>query len=67
MSGDAVILIENGVYSLSEHSAFDSAIPVYAVEADVLARGVQPGEAIGLVDYIGFVQLCTDYDKVVTW
>jgi len=61
-AGDAVILIENGVYTLAKHS-----VPVFAVEADVLARGVRLDETIKLVDYAHFVKLCTEYDKVVTW
>jgi len=72
MVGDAVILIENGVYAFAEYFVTEGSISqysasVFAVEADVLARGVPPGDAIKLIDYTGFVQLCTEYDKVVTW
>lgn len=71
-AGDAIILIENGVYNVSEYStserlSTEDSVPVFAVEADVFARGMKADENIELVDYTGFVQLCTLYDKVVTW
>ncbi|MFT7244373.1 MAG: sulfur relay protein TusB/DsrH [Candidatus Azotimanducaceae bacterium] len=71
-AGDAVILIENGGYTISEYItseylSSEDCVPVFAVEADVLARGITADEKIELVDYVGFVQLCTLYDKVVTW
>lgn len=72
MAGDALILIENGVYAISKYStseylSAEDRAPVFAVEADVLARGMSTDENIELVDYAGFVRLCTLYDKVVTW
>jgi tRNA 2-thiouridine synthesizing protein B len=44
--------------------------PVYALEADLQARGVNTDsmiDGISLVDYDGFVKLTTEYDKVQSW
>jgi len=75
--GAAILLIEDGVYALMKnastaaqlHSALKK-YKIYALEPDMKARGVSPENAIegvSLVDYDGFVQLTTEYDKLQSW
>ncbi|MET4694320.1 sulfurtransferase complex subunit TusB [Endozoicomonas lisbonensis] len=71
--GDAILLIEDAVYALFEASdvlrevILD--IPVYVLEADVLARGVSNRDDLNItaVDYDGFVELTEAHDKVLGW
>lgn len=71
--GDSVLLIEDGVYALFEAGDILAevirAVPVYVLEADVMARGVTNRDEleIELVDYPGFVQLTEAQDKVISW
>ena len=57
---DSVVLIENGIYLKLERKT-------YVVKADLEARGVQPETHQTLIDYDGFVELCCQHDKVITW
>lgn len=75
-SGSVVLLIEDGVYgALKGTTVSDKVqeamknITVYALEADLKARGVADKvmEGIKLVDYSGFVDLAVENDKVQAW
>ncbi len=57
---DAVIQIEDGVYPTLDR-------PTYVLKADLEARGLEPRANQIVVDYEGFVQLCVDCTKVITW
>jgi len=59
---DGLILIEDGVYHVPQ-----TILPVFALSADMSARGVKPHSIVKLVNYADFVGLCEQYDKVVTW
>lgn len=69
----AVLLIEDGVYAAVKDAANvpDTLFQhrVYALEADVKARGLGAKLApqIELVDYAGFVALATQYDCIQSW
>ena len=73
----ALLLIEDGVYAAcasgnSAHLIRDAAqkIQVYALDADLQARGIaRTGilERVQVVDYRGFVALACEYDKVLAW
>ena len=71
--GDAILLIEDAVYALFEASDVLTEvildIPVYVLEADVLARGVSNRDDLNItaVDYDGFVELTEAHDKVLGW
>ncbi len=70
--GDGVLLIEDGVYLLqSEHKTLKEvtdSVSCYYLETDASARGIQPKElSIAPASYETFVQLTTQYDKVVSW
>lgn len=75
-SGAGILLIEDGIYAAQasgSHSAqLDAALEkhsIYALQADIEARGMNdklnPG--VKLVDYDGFVNLTTEFDKVQSW
>ena len=65
---DALLLIEDGVV-LSEKSHFEHCgHPVFALQHDLHLRGLSPSHnKIEIVDDAGFVELCTKYDKTVSW
>lgn len=75
--GDAVILIEDGVYAaLSRTAASDriaarmNEVSFYALGPDLLARGVANGslaEGVKVVDYDGFVDLVAEYEIAQAW
>lgn len=69
--GDVILLIEDGVYAALAHTetARSLAGTASALLADVQARGLTDrlGEAIGIVDDAGFVELCIRCDRVMSW
>ena len=76
VDGAAVLLIEDGVYGALNGSkvadkvkAAMGKVTVYALSADVKARGVADKviDGIKLVDYAGFVDLTVENDKVQSW
>ncbi|MEH6566275.1 MAG: sulfurtransferase complex subunit TusB [Halopseudomonas sp.] len=72
-----LLLLEDGVYSLLPRTTALSALQLlpasvrlYALEADVVARGLPMDDVpkrVKLIDYPTFVRLCTEYDKVLSW
>lgn len=76
-AGSAILLIEDGIYAARKNSAAADKMqqalashPVYALEADLQARGVNTDsmiDGISLVDYDGFVKLTTEYDNLQSW
>ena len=71
-NADAIILIEDGVYLAQEalfeqFAGYDNAI--YALDPDIQARGLQErlSDKVKPVDDNGFVTLCCEHDKTVSW
>lgn len=72
---DALLLLEDGVYVATAASRdkladlIDAGIPVYAIKIDVDARGLADRlvEGVQMIDYAGFVDLCTNYKVVKSW
>lgn len=69
---DAVLLSGEAVYALLSagepwRRLQSSGLPVYALEEDVLARGLEAGPGVTMVDYPAFVRLTLTYDKVNSW
>lgn len=74
--GDAVLLIEDGIYgALAASSVADTVreaatdVAIFALEGDVKARGIG-GKLMGEVEtvgYDGFVDLVVDYDRTQAW
>jgi tRNA 2-thiouridine synthesizing protein B len=71
--GDALLLLEDGVYcalnSLETPLQLPDDVSCFALEADVAARGLS-GRLLAnvtLVDDAGFVQLCCDHARSISW
>jgi len=71
---DSILLMEDATYfALEAHVAvFDSlpkSVELYALSPDIEARGLssKTPSIITLVDDKGFVQLCCDNSKTVSW
>ena len=76
LEGSAVLLYEDGVYAAlkgtaaAEKIAAASGVKMYVLGGDFKARGLSEDrlvDGIEIVDYAGFVDLATEYDKVVSW
>jgi tRNA 2-thiouridine synthesizing protein B len=72
--GDPILLYEDGVYAASSGTKIESLMinvikehPVYALQADLKARGINNViHGIEIVDYAGFVDLVEQH-KVNSW
>ena len=73
-AGSPILLYEDGVYAAVRGAASESLIqqalkehPVYALQADLEARGLKRLiEGVQVIDYIGFVRLVEQHN-VVPW
>jgi sulfur relay protein TusB/DsrH len=68
-SNDLVLLIEDGVYALLANDLNLASAHVYALDVDITTRGLSSriDEAIKLVSYQEFVQLCCDANSISNW
>lgn len=75
-TGSAVLLIEDGVYGATKGSSVETKIQgamagvkVYALDADLQARGVADRvlEGVTVVDYGGFVDLVAEHENLQSW
>lgn len=77
-TGDSLLLIENGVYNLTDTNALTAikgaGLTLYCLQADVLARGLKHYEQSGVttvdatvIDDSGFVELTCSHQKVISW
>ena len=72
-----LLLIEDAVYALLPRTSavnamqlLPASIRLFALESDVLARDLAIDDLpqrVSLIDYPGMVELCTRYDKVLSW
>lgn len=62
--GDALLLIEDGVYALGTEIA---AKTIYCLEVDAQARGLQIPENVEAIDDARWVELCTQHKPIVSW
>jgi sulfur relay protein TusB/DsrH len=66
--GDLLILIEDGCYHALNPSPLLAACPKVAVLTDdAEARGIEVGAGIERISYPEWVQLCTQFPKVISW
>lgn len=69
--GDAILFIEDGIYHCADAAieSIPSDIAISVLKEDCIARGIRNSkfERIDITDYAGFVALCCDYDRVVSW
>jgi len=75
-SGNAILLIEDGVYGDLKGSVMTDQIAaamknvdIYALKPDVDARGISEKvmDGVKLVGYDGFVDLASEYKSVQSW
>lgn len=68
---DGIVLLEDGVYAAvaGASSTLAERPRVYAIRADVLARGLSGRltDAVEVIDYAGFVKLCVEFPVVKNW
>jgi len=77
LSGDAILLIEDGVYGALAGSAVSEAvkaragdISIYVLTEDAAARGLEAAKLLGEVTgvtYEGFVDLVAEHDRTQAW
>mgnify|MGYP000221089687 CR=1 FL=1 len=73
--GNSIILIEDGVYATAQWSSQflattkDQSLNVYALEADMRARGLstQHQNGLNIIDDKGFVELTLSHSKSQSW
>ncbi len=70
--GDGVLFIEDGIYYSTQQDQARPSLPeikLYCLREDAIARGMLERKSadIETIDYQGFVQLCCEYDKVISW
>ncbi|WP_346836474.1 sulfurtransferase complex subunit TusB [Microbulbifer sp. SAOS-129_SWC] len=65
--GDALLLIEDGVYALSGLAGEIAANPVYCLANDALARGLEVPKNVRAIDDARWVELCTEHQPIVSW
>lgn len=76
-AGDAVLMIEDGVYGATTGTAVSDAlasksadVSLYVLGADLAARGIDAGrmaDGVTSVDYEGFVDLVASHDRTQNW
>ncbi|MBN8431463.1 sulfurtransferase complex subunit TusB [Microbulbifer salipaludis] len=64
--GDAVLLIEDGVYGATGQHGLPEK-NTYCLSADAAARGVTIAGTIQAVDEAHWVSLCTEHTPIVSW
>ena len=67
LSGDAVYALQPDTANLQALQLMPASVALYALDEDLAARGMQLHERVQVVDYPGFVELCTRYAKVNSW
>ena len=67
LCGDAVYALQPGTANLQALQLMPASAALYALDEDLAARGLQPIERVQIVDYPGFVELCSRYAKVNSW
>ncbi|WP_237056663.1 sulfurtransferase complex subunit TusB [Microbulbifer sediminum] len=68
IEGDALVLIEDGVYALSGALKSQPVVgPVYCLAADAQARGLTIPAAVEAIDDDRWASLCTEHNPIVSW
>jgi len=77
VKGSGILLIEDGIYAALDGTVVAEKVKaaladhkIYVLGPDVKARGMGERkiiDGIETVDYAGFVDLVTEYDKVQSW
>jgi len=66
--GDALVLIEDGVYLTQRNKIAKKSVFIFVLQHDLHLRGLSPMQGrIQIIDDVEFVQLCAQYDKIISW
>ncbi|WP_105104210.1 sulfurtransferase complex subunit TusB [Microbulbifer pacificus] len=65
--GDALLLIEDGVYAAADRQTALPTGATYCLTADARARGVSIPATVESIDEARWVTLCTEHNPVVSW
>lgn len=65
---DGLLFIEDGVYNCLDQLDLPD-IEIFSLKEDMKARGISDRNraATKTINYLEFVELCCNYDKVVSW
>ena len=66
-SQDSILLMEDGVYGLQHKLLQQTQLTTYALQEDITARGLHAKECIKEIDYVEFVNLCSQHKHVISW
>ena len=66
VDNDAVVLIGDGVYAVTGNNLKVS-VPVYALESDLVARGILATSNVTTTKMSKFVALVVEHTSSVTW
>lgn len=68
---DKFLLMLDGVYAIQQQDFINSDLCIYALEEDLLARGLNPlnntKQKINIINYAQFVELTVECDKTMSW
>ncbi|CAA0089430.1 Protein TusB [Zhongshania aliphaticivorans] len=68
LADDAILLIENAVVlSTSITTTLQVLVPIYALQDDLLRRGITPSKDVKIIDFLQFVDLCATYKHCLSW
>ncbi|MGH8355355.1 MAG: sulfurtransferase complex subunit TusB [Pseudomonas sp.] len=67
LSGDAAYALQPGSAPRQALELMPASIALFALDEDLQARALVPPARLQVVDYAGFVELCTRYAKVNSW
>ena len=68
-NNDAILLMQDGVLAC-QHNLLDTTntnYPIYAINDDLRARGLDPSNNIQAIEFTGFVKLCETATRVISW
>lgn len=68
-NGDAILLMQNGVYGAHHTLTNSASLNIFALKDDLTARGIMDKTPthIKTISYDEFVELCIQYDKTISW
>ena len=64
---DSLLFMQDGVYIQSHPTLNSITNPVYLLQDDLSARGLEVNDKEKSISYQEFVQLCTEHEKVISW
>lgn len=67
LTGDALYALQPNTANLQALQLLPTGIALYALDEDLVARGLMAPERVQAVGYPGFVELCSRYAKVNSW